>query len=269
MNADALSTMSSSDTLFDALSRVHSVLDSHGIWHVLAYGTLLGAIREGDILPWDDDFDMLVRPEDLQALAGCGDDLAAEGLHLVRIRRPADRLALRPPRIRSFDSALISVYAGTRRVGDLFLFSLFSDGVLRRYDFRNEIYWSPHASFPHFFVEERAEGTLRGKPFPVIAHAESWLASVYGEDWRTPRRSVNTGGAPQADRNIYGQRIAPRLAEDIAWCEARGWDRSRYKGAHPWPRVPRGAGPLGPTERTKDNSRSLWWRDVEELVQHF
>ena len=69
---------------------------------------------------------------------------------------------------------------------------------------------------------------------------------------------------------VHGDRYEPKLAAEIEWALARGWDRSRYASAPPWP--PRrlgGGGPKGPTARTRDNSRSLWWRDLDELVRYF
>ena len=133
----------------------------------------------------------------------------------------------------------------------------------------NEVYCSPHMSFPDYFVAASAAASLRGRPFPAIAHAEQWRASVYGSDWQRPRRNRALGGPAQAHRNIYGHRIVPRLPEEIAWCVERGWDRRVYSACPPWPRQAQGGGPIGPTPRTEDNSRSLWWRDLDEMVRFF
>jgi len=36
-------------------------------------------------------------------------------------------------------------------VGELLIFSLFKDGILRQYDFETELYWAPQHSFPSLF----------------------------------------------------------------------------------------------------------------------
>lgn len=48
--------------VFDAFCK------EHGIRYFLAYGTLLGAIRYGGFIPWDDDVDVLVPREDYEKL---------------------------------------------------------------------------------------------------------------------------------------------------------------------------------------------------------
>ena len=42
--------------------------DEHGLTYYITYGTLLGAIRHGDFIPWDDDFDLMMLREDYNTL---------------------------------------------------------------------------------------------------------------------------------------------------------------------------------------------------------
>lgn len=61
----------------DVLERLHQVefemaliikkiFDANGIRYVIEYGSLLGAIRHGGFIPWDDDFDYVVFQDDYE-----------------------------------------------------------------------------------------------------------------------------------------------------------------------------------------------------------
>lgn len=62
-------------------------------------------------------------------------------------------------------------------------------------------------------------------------------------------------------------RVAPQLAEQIAWCESQGWDRSRYAHHPRWPRRIMGAGPYGTGGRAARTSGSDWWHTLDEVAR--
>jgi hypothetical protein len=252
------------DDIALALDDLHHVLARHQIWHALAYGTLLGATRDGDIIPWDYDFDLFIKPQDIARIEAALSDAPA-GLTIAPAMLDGASLAVNTDRLGAFWGAHFKCYKHGEAVGDLYAFTLFEDGVLRRFDFATDAYWCPHSSFPHFFVEQLSIATIRGRSYPAPQHAEMFLAGVYGADWRTPYQAVMQGGAPRAGTTTHGDRYEPKLAAEIAWCVNGGWDRSRYRGAPAWPRRIGGAGPIGPTPRTADSSRALWWRSLDEL----
>jgi hypothetical protein len=264
-----MATTSSADWIFDVLTRTHELLRANDIWHCVTYGTLLGAVRDGDVISWDHDFDMFIRPADIERILECGAAAAALGLELRTLRKAGDELAMGSRQVAFFDAMRIVVFADGRFAGELFAPSLFADGVLRIYDFANEVLWTPHSSFPHHFVAELDEVSVRGLPLPAVAFADAFLEMTYGQDWRVPRRAVVDGGDPRAGTTTHGDRYEPNLSERIAWCLAQGWDRTVYAGLPAWPRAVRGAGPIGPTPRTARTSRALWWIDLEELVAQY
>jgi hypothetical protein len=252
------------DRLRYCLDRVCGALERAGLWYTLAYGTLLGAVRDGDLIPWDHDIDLLVREEEVPRVLA----IRIDGFRFSPTTRDAGYLAINPGRICNFWTGAIAILHHGRKVGDLYAFTRFADGVLRRYDRATGAYWCPHSSFPAFFVEERASVDVRGRSCAVPAHAERWLEATYGADWRVPYRSVLDGGRPRAGVTNHGDRYEPTLAEQVAWARARGWDPTSYAGSPAWPQPIGGAGPRGPTARTVGSTGSLWWRDLEELVRH-
>lgn len=52
----------------DTIKEFHRVCEKNGVWYQLAYGSLLGAIRDGGQIPWDYDVDVFVDFHDREKL---------------------------------------------------------------------------------------------------------------------------------------------------------------------------------------------------------
>jgi lipopolysaccharide cholinephosphotransferase len=52
------------NVLFDMYCEVSDIFDKNGIRYFLICGSLLGAMRHGGFIPWDDDFDIAVMSVD-------------------------------------------------------------------------------------------------------------------------------------------------------------------------------------------------------------
>ena len=58
----------------DLLRKFDSLCKANGIRYFAAFGTLLGAVRHGGFIPWDDDLDVWVPREDYERLLKVGDE---------------------------------------------------------------------------------------------------------------------------------------------------------------------------------------------------
>ena len=56
------------DSLYSMMRTLDLVCDRHQIEYFIAFGTLLGAVREKSIIPWDDDIDLYMKSKDLDKL---------------------------------------------------------------------------------------------------------------------------------------------------------------------------------------------------------
>ena len=64
------------------LDVLHNICTEHGLRYSLAYGTLIGAVRHGGFIPWDDDIDVMMPREDYDRLIAIWDQAAPSGFLL-------------------------------------------------------------------------------------------------------------------------------------------------------------------------------------------
>ena len=140
---------------------LQQVFDEREIPFGIIYGTLLGAVREGAFIPWDEDVDVFLLDEHRSAFFDALHDLRAAGLDLVR--SDGDLYSL----MRGDDYIDVYVFrrCGNRRMCN-------EDTVAARH------------------LENSDWLSFLGSRFRVPSSPESFLRSVYGKDWRTPKRDA-------------------------------------------------------------------------------
>lgn len=93
------------DHLFDVLCVIDDICKKENVRYFLDSGTEIGAVRDGDFIPWDDDADIKVLAEDYPAFKAAMEKHLPSYLHLVE---PADYApAFFDPVVKIYDKRLV------------------------------------------------------------------------------------------------------------------------------------------------------------------
>ncbi|WP_051549104.1 class I SAM-dependent methyltransferase [Nocardioides sp. URHA0032] len=201
--------------LLDAIDHVLAGLQAAGLEPFLAYGTLLGAVRNGKLIGHDSDADLGYvsaheHPVDAiresfrvqRALVGAG----------YRITRYS-ALAFKVDVVESDGHVRgLDVFGGFMRDGLLHLM-----GEIRT-PFRRE------------WVTPLGRATLEGREFPVPADTDRFLAATYGKSWRVPDPAFHFATPASTRRRFDGWFRGIRTGRP-QW--DRFYSRRRVPGAEP------------------------------------
>ena len=69
--------------LFRVLKFFISFCENYRLTYCCAAGTMLGAVRHHDIIPWDDDIDVFMPRKDYETLLSLASEIAKEGFGLI------------------------------------------------------------------------------------------------------------------------------------------------------------------------------------------
>ncbi len=172
------------------------IMNSGGVTYFLDAGALLGLVRDGDLIPWDDDVDLLMPANELP-----------------KFRQLYFRLRLRGWRV-SEDSFMRSDGPGWKK-GDLrsikirnrniFFFGrgrmVMDVSLIYKHDGRywrgamGKIWWKPGQHFDQCdFIK------YSGKQIHIPYQVDHYLTFLYG-NWKTPDKDYDPVGA---DGGLYG-----------------------------------------------------------------
>lgn len=196
------------EPMLDALDHVMAVLQEGGVQGFLGYGTLLGAVREGEFIGHDHDADVLYLGTAEHPL-----DAMLESYRLERLLK--DRgLAVR--RMSSITlKVLVQEEGGTRGL-DVFG-SFYLDGLLH-------VMGQVRAPIPRDQMLPASTVSLAGRTYPAPRVPQAWLEAAYGPNWRTPDPAFEFQTPRTTVRRFGGWFRSARTgrADWIAWYARHG-----------------------------------------------
>lgn len=155
-------------------------LDAAGVVYHLEGGTLLGIVRDGDLLPWDKDTDLSVMSSSIEAFWNdVRPRLLAKGWRVTRYTLDSDQPAWKKGDRRRFKVA-------TRRLhfwpGDLYL------DIFVKYRHDGHVWWQAKKKVmrvPERFYLGHDSVPYRGRMLKAPQDHEGYLATKFG-NWRIP-----------------------------------------------------------------------------------
>jgi hypothetical protein len=162
------------DHLLEMAVFLRDLFARRGITCWLDYGMLLGAVRSGRMIPWDEDGDFGFLADDRDRVLGLREEVEAAG-YVFDLSRPSI-ICIRYSRTNSIQ---IDLYGWRREAGRLAL-----DVDWYAWPGMADREW-----FPLSYVQPMETVALEGEPFPAPSPTDRFLVEHrYGADYMTPSR---------------------------------------------------------------------------------
>ena len=220
--------------MFESLIGVTDILDQLSVPYILTGGTLLGAVREGRMLTGDTDWDLEILNTSVDTILNNAERFTPLGLHLTYPHTQTTMALgdeIQP--LAECERRIIKFLDHDGKLhGDLFIQTLFSDGILRRVNLNNNAYFNAKMSFPYWFFENRKRINLGGHAFYAPAEPEMMVKRIYGPRWQTPMDRHHT---PRG-YNFAGAHSNANMETGVRFALSKGWI-PRYPDAPKWPRA--------------------------------
>ncbi len=174
------------------LFKTIDILDKHNIVYHLEGGTLLGAVRDKDFLPWDHDVDISILQEDSDRFFLLSKQLKSLGFK-VRVRRSINfKYGIKKNDIRIFKVKIFWQSVMQEFLNTLFFFkrriSPIALDIIVKTEFEKNIYWEAGGKImmvPGHHYASYEEIMFLGKQVKVPNDYKHYLHLKYG-DWEIP-----------------------------------------------------------------------------------
>ena len=204
------------------LREAKSIFDAHEITFFLRQGTCLGAVRDGALIPWDDDLDL-------------GSIIGRHGL-------TADRIEPVAAAFRANDCHVEVAHEGLYTSVRIFKYRIRIDWQCYRV-LQGTIAHYPGVPFPARLFDDLSELPFLGETYLVPSPVEEYLELKYGADWVTPKQAgyekdvldaMPEGTVPGRAgrlRRFLSVRLRPRTAARLVVLDVAGQPVPGARGA--------------------------------------
>ena len=207
---------STNDKIFEHLKYFSTLFESNKIKFWLAEATLLGAIREKDIIQSDNDFDINVNIDDTDKILELNDIIKYDGYHIAKLYAETSKENL------IWKNKLIwivtlKIYFLNEPIGDIHMYQKFPDGFMRRFDMITNTYFWPPLTYPSWFTDELLYVPVRNIILPVPRDPIILLEYWFGKNWRTPNINQIYLGKVIYGKDYYGSYFDVNLTDLIMY----------------------------------------------------
>ncbi|HEY8418620.1 MAG TPA: LicD family protein [Limnochordales bacterium] len=205
------------DHLRAVLERTVQLLEAHGIPYWADGGTLLGAVRQQAVIPWDTDADLGVLAADVPRILALAEALQAHGFVL---------------RSHCGGALLRVAYSPVNDMGvDLYPWAEEGDELVHPFKGR----------MPRAWLLPMSKVRLGDLELAAPGERERWLAARYGPGWREPQRGVphRSGVLVLADPPAAVRRLGRGRGGARGLRRGRGWGRVSGRRLRGWQRIRR------------------------------
>ena len=182
-------SLDTKNKLLNLLKIVINIFDETNIKYTIAFGTLLGAVRHNNIIPWDDDIDLEIPDNYLEVLESekFNDLLLKHNLKLI-LHKSNDLPSNKPLvlKIYSLDGSETG-YNWKFPFIDLFITSLV-DGKYQLMCGKKCSDWYPYnpkSYYPKVDFDNLVDYKFGNLIVKGISNPENYLNLRYGKDWKT------------------------------------------------------------------------------------
>lgn len=178
--------------LLRILNYISNLFKKNDIPFWLTCGTLLGAVRTGKLIPWDNDIDIGIWESDAHKIINNLElIILADGFGIEHVQESISSLGLRYKEWGCLEDWNPIKYSQSDIIGVSYRMFLYTRHLDIRYTVINKgmafsIAW-PHNRCPFNDLQNLEEIEFEGKMYSCPRNPEEFLRINYGEDWKTPK----------------------------------------------------------------------------------
>lgn len=191
----------------EVLKRIAVTLNTTDIQYFAAFGTLLGLIRDAEIIPYDPDIDLgVIKTDDFtwEKLLGVLEEGGFSLKHHYEIQGSVKEICVAYEK----NPLVTADFFLFEREGDQYFLHAFHHKEGYRYESRDQMHVK-RAAFPYF--SELGQIEYHGIPLCIPSAYEQFLETAYTKNWRTP--DPNWNSLDDSPNNWYMEGTMGRCVE--------------------------------------------------------